>query len=351
MDDHDAARALFVPFAAGEIAPPRAGDRVLWLNALGGVTPPAMIDLAAVDLTVQQSFRPWALPFLRAGRTVVAEIPEDGAYDAVWVCGRKQAEENRALLAAGLLRLRRGGMFVAAAGNDEGGRRLAAEMAGLGVAVTGGAKYHCRYVYATVDGFDEGAVRDAIRAGAARRMSVGAAGADLWTRPGLFGGDRLDKGSAFLLQHLPQHFSGAGVDLGCGTGILARHILRENGAVTDILCIDAEARAVEMAALNLAHEARARVLWADVVAESGLAGGGAGLDWAVSNPPFHQGRRETVDVGAGFITAAHGMLRAGGVLWMVANAHLPYEARLSALFRRVEKKAEGGGFKIYCAEK
>ena len=40
-------------------------------------------------------------------------------------------------------------------------------------------------------------------------------------------------------------------------------------------------------------------------------------------------------------------LRPGGVLWLVANRHLPYEAVLKSLFKRVTPKVEANGYKIY----
>ena len=40
-----------------------------------------------------------------------------------------------------------------------------------------------------------------------------------------------------------------------------------------------------------------------------------------------------------------------GSCWLVANRHLPYEAVLKTLFRRVTLKVEASGYKIYEARK
>ena len=44
---------------------------------------------------------------------------------------------------------------------------------------------------------------------------------------------------------------------------------------------------------------------------------------------------------------AREMLRPGGVLWLVANKHLPYEEPLAAAFAQVARVCEQGGYKIY----
>ena len=67
------------------------------------------------------------------------------------------------------------------------------------------------------------------------------------------------------------------------------------------------------------------------------------------NPPFHQGKADSIALGQNFIVRAKEMLLPGGELLMVANAHLPYENHLRQLFKTVEKRYEGQGFKIFQA--
>ena len=75
------------------------------------------------------------------------------------------------------------------------------------------------------------------------------------------------------------------------------------------------------------------------------------LDFIVMNPPFHEGKKTNVEIGKAFISNAFEELKSGGILYMVANAHLPYEAVLSEKFSTIEKKFEGQGFKIFAAVK
>ncbi len=53
------------------------------------------------------------------------------------------------------------------------------------------------------------------------------------------------------------------------------------------------------------------------------------------NPPFHEGGAESRALGLDFIEKAAAALRKGGVCWLVANRHLPYEATLTRNFREV----------------
>ncbi len=343
MSETDTAKAIFVPFAAGEIPVPGAGARVLLLN---GCVAEDMAMLADCAVTAQQDFRPFARGLENRGMVVEAVLDGDGGYDAVMVRARKQKDENRALLAASLRRLAPGGTIVVAGANDSGGKRLSQEMAALGVATLNEiSKHHCRILFGPVDGFDRAAVDAALAAAAPRMMDI--AGVDTWTQPGLFGWDRLDPGTYFLLQHLPRDFRGDGADLGCGAGIIARFMLETNPGIKNILCVDADARAVDMTRRNIA-DPRMAAVWRAVGHEEIPA---KGLDWVVMNPPFHEGALTASSIGVAFIRVAADLLRARGTLWMVANAHLPYEAHLSAAFGQITKIAEGDGYKVYKAVK
>ena len=92
---------------------------------------------------------------------------------------------------------------------------------------------------------------------------------------------------------------------------------------------------------------RARFEWTDARTLEGTGD----LDFVVTNPPFHDGGAEDQRLGQAFIQKAAAMLGKGGVLWLVANRHLPYEADLNAAFKRVTKVADAGGYKVYEAVK
>jgi 16S rRNA (guanine1207-N2)-methyltransferase len=276
---------------------------------------------------------------LVAGSADLAELPE-GSLDEIVVQAPAGVAERRYVLALALRALKVEGRLTALAPKDRGGLRMNKELTAFGCTIGESAKRHHRICVAlkpaTLTGLDA-----AITEGAPRRPD----GDGLWTQPGVFSWDRLDPGSALLLKALPP-MSGVGVDLGCGIGILS-HAILASPKVTRLTLIDLDRRAVEAARRNVV-EPRAEVLWADARRGAELL---SGLDFVVTNPPFHEGGGEDKGLGQAFIKAAAAMLRKSGVLWLVANRHLPYEAVLNEHFKTVRPVADAGGFKVYEARK
>ncbi len=116
--------------------------------------------------------------------------------------------------------------------------------------------------------------------------------------------------------------------------------------VSHLDLVDNDRRAVEAARRNVI-DPKAQIHWADAQSAPDLSG----LDFVVMNPPFHDGGAEDKALGQAFIRRSGQILRKGGVLWLVANRHLPYEGVLSTQFSKVALKAEAGGFKVYEARK
>jgi 16S rRNA (guanine1207-N2)-methyltransferase len=247
--------------------------------------------------------------------------------------------ERRYTLALALRALAPGAPFAVLAPKDKGGSRIGKELTAFGCAFAEVSKRHFRICTGErptgLTGID-----DAVAAGAPRldpRLG-------LWTQPGVFSWDRVDPGSALLLETLPP-LSGRGADLGCGLGYLAHGILT-SPKVEHLTLVDIDRRAVEAAERNVA-DPRVALRWADVRSGTGLAG----LHFVVMNPPFHDAGTEDQSLGQTFIRRAAEALRNGGVCWLVANRHLPYEAVLKPLFRRISVRAESGGYKIFEAQK
>jgi 16S rRNA (guanine1207-N2)-methyltransferase len=187
-----------------------------------------------------------------------------------------------------------------------------------------------------VTGLDE-----AVAAGAPQLLAE----LGLWSQPGIFSWNRIDPGSALLAEHLPA-LSGSGADFGCGVAYLARAVLA-SPQVKHLTLIDIDRRAIEATRRNV-DDSRVSLRWADIrVADATLSG----LDFVVMNPPFHDGGAEDQSLGRSFIERAAQALRPGGVCWLVANRHLPYEAVLPPLFSTVSLKIQAHGYKIYEAGK
>lgn len=272
------------------------------------------------------------------GSTSLEDLAE-GSADAIMIHAPPGVLERRYALALALRALKVGGRLDVMAAKDRGGSRLRKELEGFGVEVGESAKAHHRRCVVirpeTVIGLDA-----AIAAGAPRLVE----GLEAWSQPGIFAWDRIDAGSLLLAQAMPP-LKGSGADLGCGYGALATVVLK-SPAVTALRLIDLDRRAIAAAKQNVA-DPRARFEWAD--ARTLEAAGD--LDFVVTNPPFHDGGAEDKRLGQAFIRQAAEMLGKGGVLWLVANRHLPYEAELNAAFKRVRMAADAGGYKVFEAVK
>lgn len=242
--------------------------------------------------------------------------------------------ERRYVIALALRALKVGAPFTILAPNDRGGTRLRKEAQAFGCTVEEDARRHHRIVTGTrpesLIGID-----DALAQGGPRLID------DLcvWSQPGVFSWDRLDPGTALLIEHLPP-LSGRGADFGCGIGLLA-HAVLTSPAVTEITLADIDRRAIECAQHNVA-DPRARFLWGDVRGAEL-----SDLDFVVMNAPFHDAGAEDKSLAQTFVKRAAQALGKGGVCYMVANRHLPYEAILKPAFKRAELLIETGGYKIY----
>jgi 16S rRNA (guanine1207-N2)-methyltransferase len=275
-------------------------------------------------------------PFIPGSGTL--ESQAEGSLMEMVLLAPPGTVERRYTTALALKALAPGGSLTALAPKDKGGSRLAKELKAFGCAVDETSKRHYRICMSRKSAQLSG-IEEAIAEGAPRFDET----LGFWTQPGVFSWNRLDPGSTLLEQHLLP-LNGKGADFGCGIGILSRTILKSS-KVTQLTLIDIDRRATEMAARNI-EDVRVEIRWADV---RSLRLGD--LNFVVMNPPFHDGGAEDQSLGQSFIRKAAEALRPGGVLWLVANRHLPYEGVLKSLFKRVTLHAEASGYKIYEAQK
>lgn len=160
------------------------------------------------------------------------------------------------------------------------------------------------------------------------------------TRPGVFSADGPDAGSQLLLQALPADLPARVADLGAGWGFLSRAILQRPG-VKRLDVVEAERGALDCARLNVTNP-HAVFHWADATSFRPERPWNA----VVMNPPFHTARSPDPALGLAFLRAAQRGLAPDGVLWMVANRHLPYEPTLKTLFRQVEEIGGDRSFRV-----
>ena len=330
--------ALFWYLQGKDVIPP--GGRMLFAGArpAGGLA--AAARHGAWVFT--QDLKAPADDLAAAGYRVDRDIDGTAPYDAALLLTPRQDDAAKGMLAQAALALRADGWLIAAAPSDAGGRRLAGDFTALGLTGDTAAKHHARIVAARKGEAFAAIMAQAWVEAAAYRV-VAATG--LVSRPGLFAWDRLDAGSALLLACLPDTLKGKGGDYGCGHGALAHAVLTRHGTVKALLCLDADAGAIEACRRNLAAFAeRADCRWADLTRDMLPK---ETLDFVVMNPPFHDGGQADAGLGLACIAAARRSLRRGGRLYLVANSHLPYETKLGDLFHTTERLAERDGYKVF----
>ncbi len=160
------------------------------------------------------------------------------------------------------------------------------------------------------------------------------------TRAGVFSADHIDPASAFLADAMPNELLGAVADLGAGWGYLSHRMLRNPG-LSSIDLVEVDNVALSCAKLNCDDE-RAVFYWRDIETWTTTRK----YDHVVMNPPFHIGRKVEPDLGKTFIQKAYSILKKTGILWMVSNRHLSYEAMLSQLFTDFDEVAGDNRFKV-----
>lgn len=332
--------ALFVPFDTGELRLPDDG-RALFLRARAGVR---LRELAQPGWLCEQSFMPFAAELSRIGLQV-GDAPADATYPLVLILPPRQRDEARALFARALGHVAPGGVLMASMENTEGAKSGQADLTRLVGSVQHLSKHKCRVFWATpqADGVNRELQAEWLALDAPRDIVDG-----YISRPGLFAWDRVDRASALLAAHLPVDLQGDVADLGAGYGYLATQVMARCPGVTSIDLYEAEARAIGPAQANLAraklacgHAVNTSVQWLDVT--RGLP---KRYHAIVSNPPFHQGRADLPELGRAFIVSAAEALLPGGRLFIVANRHLPYEAKLAEHFRDVRLLTTQEGFKV-----
>jgi 16S rRNA (guanine1207-N2)-methyltransferase len=165
------------------------------------------------------------------------------------------------------------------------------------------------------------------------------------TAAGMFSPEHVDQGSAQLAAHFDGRIKGHVADLGAGWGWLAAQALTA-GSIGNIDLFEAEKTALDAAAVNIT-DARAQFHWQDVRTLKTATP----YDHVICNPPFHQGRAAEPAIGVDFIRKAAEILKPNGMLWLVANRQLPYEAALDQCFGHWKYLDETSAFKAILANK
>ncbi len=285
-------------------------------------------------VTGWQPLKPLADKCEAAGMKIIS-VPE-GRFSTVLFLPGKSKDEILAGYARAHGFLKEGGLLIVALANTAGASRFEKELGKVGPLLFSVSKNKCRaFAVAKQDPWDA-CVLDGWREIDSERVMPGT---DFIVQPGVFSADHIDPGSALLAEHLPPSIRGNVADLGAGWGFLSRVALGKCPNISRIDLFEADARALDCARKNVSGPATFH--WHDVT--KGLP---ESYDHIITNPPFHSGQAQDIDLGRAFLTTAAKSLKRGGGMHIVANRQLPYEAHLQSLGMRSRLIAETHGFKV-----
>ena len=167
------------------------------------------------------------------------------------------------------------------------------------------------------------------------------------SKPGIFGWNKIDRGSAFLIDHLPEFLSRYDktprslLDLGCGYGYLSCEASRH--PFTSITATDNNAAALAATKENLAQLSQP-----DFQVTAADAGDHLNqlFDTILCNPPFHQGFTVDDDLSIKFLYNSKRLLSSAGQALFVVNSFIPLEYKAKQYFEQVNTLANNGAFKL-----
>lgn len=165
----------------------------------------------------------------------------------------------------------------------------------------------------------------------------------------VFSRERLDIGTRFFLQHLPQRPEAKDiVDLGCGNGVLGLMAALKHPDAR-LHFVDESFMAIDSARDNFCRALGDTHRACFEVGDGLKAFDGNGADLILCNPPFHQQHVVGDQIALSMFREAKRVLRPGGELWVIGNRHLAYHLSLKKIFGNVAVKASNKKFVILMA--
>lgn len=268
---------------------------------------------------------------------------KDGSMDAVFLRLAKEKPLVHHVVNAAARCLAPGGRLLLSGGKQQGIKTYAKNAASRLAGAAQIEKYGNEYLAVITRGSASAGEALDDRDYTQLRIAVEEGELAFWSKPGLYGWDKVDEGSALLAAHLPQFTARAErvCDLGCGYGYLSLHAWRQY-APQRLLATDNNAAALLACGENL----RPLGEHAAVLASDCADGIDERFDLVLCNPPFHQGFDVERDLTERFVAAARRLLQQGGCAAFVTNSFIPIERVAAPWFGRVERVAENGRFKL-----
>ena len=170
------------------------------------------------------------------------------------------------------------------------------------------------------------------------------------TKPGVFGWNKIDRGSEFLVDNLSLFLERLVrqpkviADLGCGYGYLS--IMTHRLTAAEFIAVDNNITAVEVCRENF----KRHTVGGEVILDDCATGVDKKVDVVICNPPFHQGFDIDGDLTARFLEAAKKLLHGSGSAFFVVNSFIPLEKKAKGIFSKVSVLDNNRRFKLLVLE-
>jgi 16S rRNA (guanine1207-N2)-methyltransferase len=253
----------------------------------------------------------------------------------VIIQGTKQKEETYGKIVAAWDGAKSGQTITVHQPNDMGGKSLEKTLLQIFPDATSESKNKARYITLTKTDYLTELTQEILNEWRTYNKLHYVDSIGFYSMPGIFGWNKIDKGSEILTKTLPD-LSGIIADFGCGYGYLTDFLLKQNSKVKTLYAFDIDPKAIEACTKNVLDS---RVIIRQADCSKNIPDLPA-CNAIVMNPPFHDGSKQDHDLGRNFIKTASYHLKKSGHLYMVANAHLPDEKIVNQEFDKVEKLYE-----------
>jgi 23S rRNA (guanine1835-N2)-methyltransferase len=166
----------------------------------------------------------------------------------------------------------------------------------------------------------------------------------------LFSREKLDIGTRFLLEHIPQGDFLNILDLGCANGIVGIKAKLLNPKASITFC-DESAMAILSAKENFSRFFPGQESEAVFIHTNCYEDGQENyFDLVLCNPPFHQGTVVGDHIAVQMFQDAKKALRSGGLLRVIGNSHLGYNTILKRIYKNCKILATNKKFNIMDAQ-
>jgi len=170
----------------------------------------------------------------------------------------------------------------------------------------------------------------------------------LQSKPGIFGWNKIDQGSAFLIEHLSGFLQSypegnaprSLLDLGCGYGYLS--CAASLYGFQQITATDNNAAALRACEANFESlKINGKIIAGDAGSQINEK-----FDAIICNPPFHQGFNIDSALTEKFLNASKRLLAPKGKALFVVNNFIALEKKAKDYFSNVEEVGRSGSFKL-----